>query len=255
MPHNYESKFEIEPRKFVFVPTEDCLREGAEIVRKILYSWQPHEIFFHLGKRGGHVAAMRIHLENTYFAKIDLTQFFAKVTRTKIVRSLKRIGVCPKDAFDIAYASVVVHDGKKFLPYGFTQSMALVTVCVQFSALGSELISINDHGQVRVSMYVDDIIISSKCRQLLQSAYCNLLYAANQSNFEVNSTKCIAPSTEIQSFNCHISQGSIVIGDKRMDKFVIDFNSGNEGAQEAIMRYIKVVNENQLNQLLQQGSE
>jgi hypothetical protein len=192
MAHNYENHFEIKPGKFVFVPTTACLKSGVKIVDTVRKFWTPNQIFYHFGKRGGHVAAMRLHMDNRYFAKVDLTQFFTSVTRTKVVRGLRGIGLSNKDAFDIAYQSVVEHGGKKFLPYGFIQSMALATVCVEQSALGAKLVELNAAG-VLVSMYVDDIVISSNDLTLLRSAYDQVHASIKQSNFSANLAKSIEP--------------------------------------------------------------
>ena len=250
MPHNYEYHFEIKPGKFVFVPTEDGLKSGAEIVDQVTKLWSPHKIFYHFGKRGGHVAAMRLHLDHSYFAKVDLSQFFTSVTRTKVVRSLQQIGFGNKAAFDMAYASVVEHDGKKFLPYGFMQSMALATVCIECSSLGTTLIRINDSGNALVSMYVDDIILSSDDEVALAAAYEAVLAAVQQANFNVNTAKSVPPSDEIQVFNCCLSKGSMNFTDDRMTKFSEDFGMGGEFTKAAIARYMKVVNEDQLDEML-----
>ena len=48
MLRNYEYHFEVKPGKFVFVPTEACLKVGAEIVNQVTMAWRPHNIFYHL---------------------------------------------------------------------------------------------------------------------------------------------------------------------------------------------------------------
>ena len=74
---------------------------------------------------------------------------------------------------------------KKFLPYGFVQSMVLATICIEFSLLGSALIRTYGGGNVRVSMYVDDIILSSDDEGALVKAYDEVLNSVRQSNFRV----------------------------------------------------------------------
>ena len=219
MPRNYEYSFEIKPGKFVFVPTEACLKVGAEIVNHVTKSWTPHRIFYHFGKRGGHVAALRAHLDHRLFAIVDLTQFFISVTRTKVIRSLQQIGFDNKTAFDMAYASVVEHGGRKFLPYGFAQSMVLATVCIEYSSLGSALIRTNNGGKVRVSMYVDDIIFSSDDEEALAKAYDEVLASVQQSRFKVNTEKSVPPAAEIEVFNCRLSKGNMNFAEDRMNKF------------------------------------
>ena len=250
MLRNYEYHFEVKPGKFVFVPTEACLKVGAEIVNQVTKAWRPHNIFYHFGKRGGHVSALRTHLDHGLFAKVDLTQFFTSVTRTKVVRSLQKIGFNNKTAFNMAYESVVEFGGKKFLPYGFVQSMVLATICIEFSSLGSALIRTNGGGNVRVSMYVDDIILSSDDEGALVKTYDEVLNSVRQSNFRVNTNKSIPPATEIEVFNCRLSKGITNFTEDRMSKFFEDFGTGDEFTKAAIVRYMKVVNKDQLDEIL-----
>lgn len=249
MAHNYEYHFEIKPGKLVFVPTDDCMKRGLKIVQSVRKVWTPNQVYYHFGKRGGHVAAMRLHMVHQYFAKIDLTQFFTSVTRTKVVRGLRGIGFSNKNAFEIAFQSVVEHSGKKYLPYGFVQSMALATVCVEQSALGSKLLELNG-ANILASMYVDDIIISSNDHSALQTAYDQIQTAIELSNFSANPDKCMEPSEEIQIFNCTVSKGTMTFTDERMDKFSDDYASGSSFRQEAIARYMHVVNKAQLDEML-----
>ncbi len=225
------------------------MENGRDIVAKVNSIWSPNQIFYHFGKRGGHVAAMRVHSESAFFAKIDLSQFFVSITRTKVVRSLKKIGISNKEAFEIAYQSVVDFGGQKFIPYGFVQSMALATICMETSALGKVLMDINGRNTL-VSVYVDDIIISSDCMSALEEAYIEACEAIKFARLVKNDTKSQPPARSIEAFNCRISTREMKFTPERMRQFLDDYASGNPYRQEAILRYMQVVNEAQAVELV-----
>lgn len=246
---NYEYKFEIRPQKFVYIPTEQGKDQGLAIISRIYDLWEPNPIFFHLGNRGGHVAAMRIHLQHRYFAKIDLSNYFNSITRTKIIRSLKKIGIPYEESYNIAYNSVVEENNRKILPYGFVQSMVLATLSFEKSGFCSEVIRINNT-DVSVTIYVDDIIISSNDQQRVGEIYDYLCSIINQSNFSISLDKSQNCSVKITSFNCSISQGNMRILEDRMESFRQSYSNGNSFTREAILRYIDVINTDQRNNFL-----
>ena len=249
MEENYQYRFELKPGRFVFVPTVATIAFGRQVIDTVNSLWQPNGLFYHYGKRGGHVAAMRPHLKSRFFASVDLSNFFGNVTKTKVIRSLKNIGVSPGDAFDIASASCVALSGKKFLPYGFPQSMVLATLAVELSALGSALMSIRGTS-VRVTMYVDDILLSSDDKDSLNAAYNLIFEGARISNFAISELKCSPPSGSVTAFNCDLEPGSMNIIDGRIKKFVENYMLGSEACQFAIERYIGVINDEQLKDFL-----
>ena len=248
MEQNYEYRFELKPGKFVFLPTKRSKREGKRIVRNLLKSWTPKDYFYHFGKRGGHVAAMRPHIDSSHFASIDLEGFFPSISRTRVHRSLRSIGFTNRLALDIASASCVEMNGKKFLPYGFVQSMALATLCFEKSLVGQTVEAMKESGAV-VTVYVDDIILSAKSAQLLNDAYSKIKDSALQSSLKVSSEKSSPPSTSVESFNCSISSSRLRIVDDRMNRFFRQLGEANDFGRAAILRYVDVVNPSQAEEL------
>jgi Reverse transcriptase (RNA-dependent DNA polymerase) len=94
--------------------------------------------------------------------KTDLSKFFDHVTRTKVARALKEIRFKPATAFEYACQSTVEKTlGRRdfSLPFGFPQSPLLATLALSRSALGRQLELIRTQN-IRVSIYMDDIILS-----------------------------------------------------------------------------------------------
>lgn len=199
MLRNYEFRFEIKPGKFVYVPTDACKRYGDNISKKILSRWKPESYFYHLRKAGGHVAAMRPHLTQSFHASIDLTRFFTSVSRTRVHRALCKIGFTNRAALDIATESCVEADRRKFLPYGFPQSMLLATLVFEKSALGSVVRELRAGGLI-ITVYVDDILISSNSLEDLRLAYDQILSGIELSGFVASKVKSEEPGAVINSF-------------------------------------------------------
>jgi Reverse transcriptase (RNA-dependent DNA polymerase) len=243
MSKNYEFRFEIKPGKFVYVPTEACKEYGYGLNKKILARWIPEPYFYHLRKAGGHVAAMRPHLEKSFHASIDLTKFFTSVSRTRVHRALCKIGFANRQALDIATQSCVEADGRKFLPYGFPQSMMLATLVFEKSALGSVVRMLRMDGII-ITIYVDDILVSSNNLVDLQSAYEQVLSGIELSGFEASLAKSEEPGVAINSFNCKI-EDRITILDDRMQKFRQQLLVAGPRARDAILRYVGVINSDQ----------
>lgn len=249
MPRNYSSLYEIKPGRFVFEPTPEARDYGSKLTKRLLGVWTPSDHYYHLGASKGHVAALQIHKAQPFFAKLDLSNFFGSVTRTKVARSLRNAGFSGRDAFDIAYHSIVDFGGNKSLPYGFIQSMALATLVMECSALGAELRRLISVG-VTVSVYVDDIILSCEDYVLLRRAYIDAEDAVRESNFRVGTRKCEDPGTEIHAFNCILSQDRIEITPERMQVFRDDYATGSEPKRAAIEKYIRAVNPDQVRDLV-----
>ena len=169
--HNYNEKFTLPNGKTVYIPTKDSRHFGRQLQKWILYRWTPPRYFYHL-RRGGHVAAVRSHLKDHWFLRCDLSRCFDHVTRSKIHRCLKSIGFTHRDAWEFACKSTVSKPSliNSFsLPFGFPQSTILASIVIDRSLFGIELKKILDL-EVRLSMYVDDIIISSREPAILKIA-------------------------------------------------------------------------------------
>lgn len=244
MEKNYEYRFELRPGKYVFIPTEESLAFGQELGKTISKRWQPADYFYHIGKRGGHVAALRPHLNQKYRASVDLRNFFGTVTRTKVQRSLRRIGFSNRRALDAATNSCVEHQGKKFLPYGFVQSMLLATLAFETSFVGSQIPLIKSSG-VTLTMYVDDIIMSADSDGLLTGAFESLLSAIPASGFEVSRTKLSLPSGQVEAFNCLVEENDMHVSEHRMKLFEEQLKVASKFGRESILRYVGVIDPDQ----------
>lgn len=160
MVYNYEYRYERKPGRYIYIQTAASSKEGRAIIKRVGRLYKPHPIFFHLRRRGGHVAAMRVHAGSEYLTRFDIDNFFGNVTRTKISRALRDISISYRAAFNIAHASVVVEGSRRCLPFGFCQSPILATLVLERSVLGRELKRLATAG-FHVSVYMDDIVLSS----------------------------------------------------------------------------------------------
>jgi hypothetical protein len=248
MEKNYEYRFEIKPSKFVYLPTEECRELGQRIVSKLLKNWTPEDYFYHFGKRGGHVAALRPHLSSSFFASVDLKNFFPSVSRTRVHRSLRSVGYANRYALDIATRSCVEVDGRKFLPYGFVQSMALATLAIEKSLVGQKIEQLRSMGVV-VTMYVDDIILSGNCIESLTGHFEELKNSIRETHLLISEKKCCAPSESVEAFNCKIDPSGISILDERMHRFHQQLSHTNDYGRAAILRYVGVINVEQAAEL------
>ncbi|WP_296640777.1 reverse transcriptase domain-containing protein [Roseinatronobacter sp.] len=246
--HNYDLKFEYRPGKWIFIPNKATSVYGKKLIKDLENIWVPDRIFCHLGKQGGHLAAIRPHQRNEYKASIDLRGFFPSTTRSKVVRGLHSIGYKNKDAFQIAERSCIAFQSAKHLPYGFVQSMHLATLALEASHLGKTLKAIRDSGHC-LTMYVDDILISGSDFYTLQQDYERIVQAAAVSKYPLAEEKCSGPSAAISAFNIEQDHSEMRITECRFQKFVDDYITGNEAQREALLRYVAVVNVSQANAL------
>jgi hypothetical protein len=136
----WSSKFELKnpgSGKWVFVPTAETVALGKQIKKAIEDCWTPPSYFFHL-REGGHVEALKSHLGNSSFVRMDVANFFGSINRSRITRCLKSKVGYPK-AREWANASTVKQPGGAegyIVPFGFVQSQILASLCLSESALG-----------------------------------------------------------------------------------------------------------------------
>lgn len=246
---NYKTRFELKPGKWVFVKIKSSASDGKIIVNELLKKWKPARHYYHFGKRGGHLGALRAHSVCNYRASLDLKNFFPSVSRNKVSKSLKSVGFNQKDAFEIAKRSCVDFEGRRFVPFGFTQSMALATLAIDRSRLGKALDTLRLNGTY-ISMYVDDLLISSNSKAELFDIYEMLKEEVLAAGFELAKEKCISPTANLDVFNCRIGEGTLAITENRMKAFQDQLLFANEDARDAILRYVSVVNHVQASQLV-----
>lgn len=220
-------------------------------MRRIRQAWKPPSNFYHL-KSGGHVAAVRSHLHNSYFAKIDLSRFFERVTRNRIIKRLCSIGIDADEASDFAILSTVWRYGRKqdgtkrfVLPYGFVQSALLASLDLDKSQLGREISGLVDNG-LSVSVYVDDIVISGTAEGQVLGAYNRLNDAAAISGFPVNADKSTSVQAHMRAFNIDFSHNHMEVAPDRMREFERDVMMAIEDDSKiAVVAYVKSINHEQ----------
>lgn len=207
----------------------------------ILKKWSPPSYFFHL-QPGGHIAALEEHEQNSYYAKIDLRRFFDHISKNRIIRALKEIGISYQyRAKEIAEWSVVVSKedrNKRILPYGFVQSQMLASLCLDKSAIGNFLES-GISGNTTVSCYVDDIIISGNDRKALAIDYGSLVSAVGKANFSINEDKSHGPQERSTAFNINFCSDRMEITEDRFEVFKDAVEQDGESRRTtAIMGYV-----------------
>jgi Reverse transcriptase (RNA-dependent DNA polymerase) len=243
----YIHKFTLPKGPQVFVPSAPCRQTGAAVHKEVRRRWRVPHYFYHL-RAGGHVAALKTHLHNHCFATLDISRFFDSVTRTKVHRALRDIGVGHDRAWEIAQESTVEKNQRRrdySLPYGFVQSPVLASVALDRSALGRAMRTVARSNHTRLSCYVDDVILSGIEEDTVEGSRLAMIEAAHQSGFALNDLKSQRPSTEITAFNVALSNGSMAITAERLHEFEDDILALGALAVAAILTYVRSINRSQ----------
>lgn len=225
------------------MPTPEAIERGLEIKALIEEKWSAPPFFYHL-RHGGHVAALRAHTNNTLFFRADIDDFFGRIGRSRVTRCLKTY-VPYAVARDIANLSLVKHPdhGRFILPYGFVQSPVLASLALDKSRLGKLLRRLSSAPQFAVSVYVDDIIVSSKSSVDLQQAAETLIDLASKALLPIGESKREGPSESVEAFNIQLSQDSLEITPERMDLFRSRYLiASSESVRAGIRGYVISVN-------------
>lgn len=244
----WKSKFQIKKDSWVFVPTDDTVQYGLDIKVSIEKKWQPPIHYYHL-IGGGHIKALQQHLKHKQFVHLDIQNFFGSINKTRITR-------CLNDFFSYAKAREIARQStvrcpdsvekKYILPFGFVQSPLIASVCLSKSALGNRLREISKRKEFAVSVYMDDIILSSDSTAALNEQLDIIEKTAIRSNFPLNKTKQEGPSASITVFNIYMAHNSLRLTDERLTTFEdIYINSDNEHQKAGIYHYIRSVNKGQ----------
>jgi hypothetical protein len=236
----YLHKFKNDRGMNIFVPSPTGRLQGEKIIRVVLKRWTPPRHFFHFQK-GGHVAASLIQLSSTAFARLDIKAFFDAVTRTKVHRALRRIGISQRDALAIAMCSTVRKPGAKqfSLPFGYVQSPVLASVVLDSSALGAALRAAE--ANISLAVYVDDILMSAGTEAQLAPHVAALDTAARLSGFELHPYKRQFGSI-VEAFNLQITNKSACVTDERMAEWLHAERSPSNLREWAIVRYVRGIN-------------
>ena len=191
-----------------------------------------------------------------WFSYFDISNFFGSVTKNKIVRALKLYF-----EYDLAleYASnsvvrnkAVTGGGPKYvLPFGFIQSTMLAALVLDRSCLGHCLRRLSRNKKIMISVYVDDIIISSTDKCLLEDATKEVLSAIKKSNFTINSDKSQETQQAITVFNIDLDSFSMQLTEERFELFKekIHQNRSNKSVVSGMFNYLSLVSEEQLKEL------
>jgi len=249
----YEHKFFLPKGSQVFVPSVLGRRAGVAVHAEVRRRWRPPHYFYHL-RPGGHVAALRGHLHNRCFATLDISCFFDSITRARIHRALRSIGIGHDRAWEIAQESTVEKTLRRrdfSLPYGFIQSPVLASLALDRSAFGRVMKTIARSNHTRVNCYVDDIILSGIEEQAVEDSRLALVAAARRSGFVLNESKSQRPSSAITAFNIMLSNGDLVVTEERMYAFEDAILSSGHVSAAAIIAYVHSINRNQAEELVE----
>lgn len=222
----WSSYYELTPgsNKYIYIPTNQSRELGKIIVETIRKRWTPPAYFFHL-RKGGHLAAIKHHIDQSCnprkFSVFDISGYFGQVTENKLCRVLKNF-VSFKKASQWAHDSTVrkPSENKRTLPYGFLQSGDLASLVLDRSYLGCEFRKIHQNPNIKLSVFVDDIIVSSSDPILLDQASIAIKDAAKLSNLKLNQDKTCCNVDEIEIFNIHCNQNfCLSFSQEKLNKF------------------------------------
>lgn len=258
--HRYKSK----KGKWIYIPTDECRIKWANIIRLLSTFWHSPSYFYHLQK-GSHIAAIKLHLYNgsdlrqiknsRYFSYFDITNFFGSINKNKIIKATKCF-VGYQMAKDIANASTVTNIGssEKVLPFGFVQSPLIGSIVLDQSYLGRELSKLSKLHNLKLSVFVDDIIISSDNKKLIQSASERILKAIEKSNLHLNQEKSSICNGSMKVFNIFAKYNCLYLTEHRLTVFAEKLinNSSDYFVVEGIVNYMKMVSPHQSKRLIKE---
>jgi len=230
--HNYSFKYD-RRGKPVFAPSKVGRRIGQEIKDAVEASFAFSPIYFHF-RPGGHVAAIHHHRPRRFFARVDIARFFYSISRRRVQSALDRLGV-GNAAFYAKWSTVAnpFEAPRYALPYGFVQSPILASLVLASSTVGEHLGSLPP--EVTVSVYVDDISLSSDDLGALEAAYHATIGVLEADNFQVSADKLRPPAAAIDVFNCDLAHGHAKVRDDRIGQFMADAPS--QEAEAAFAAY------------------
>lgn len=248
----WTSKFQVKQKSWVFVPTECAVKYGKKVKQLIESNWFFPDYYFHL-RSGGHVEALKTHLDNYYFIHLDIKDFFNCINKSRVTRNLKQYFGYPLAREIASYSTVKLpnKEGDQFiLPFGFVQSPIIASVCLHKSKLGRYLEGLNKDKSLVVSVYMDDIIISGKNYDRLKEILSEINLVSEKSGFPLNREKEEGPSKNITAFNIELSHNLLKITNDRFKEFSYNYHFAlSEDVRNGILGYISSVNSDQLNKL------
>jgi Reverse transcriptase (RNA-dependent DNA polymerase) len=234
---NFAFSFRNERDKPVFVPNEKGYEVGYRLKALVEQATTFEPFYFHF-RNGGHVAALHEHRKNRCFARVDLKTFFYSISRNRVARALHEIKI-PK-AGHYAKCSCVKNpygEPSYSLPYGFVQSPILATLVFSRSVLGEFLRECRR--DITLSVYMDDIAISSPSYDVLQKVFEELTIKIQEANFPINLEKTMPPTKLMNLFNCEIELNRTSVMEARRAAFYAGMPSAT--ACEAFERYCQSI--------------
>lgn len=153
------------------------------------------------------------------------------------------------EAWDMVTQSTVKNRmGSYSLPFGFVQSPILSSLALDRSALGRCLRSAKRRG-VRLSVYVDDIIMSSPSEMALRGYLGELECAAEASGYVLNDNKRQLSALSVEAFNLLISHQYLKVTSERIKEFESVTRTADLARELAIVGYVGTVDQSQAGKL------
>jgi hypothetical protein len=258
MPPKWATRFELKnkPGTWIYVPTDEYREYGKAIKSAIEKKWRPPGYYFHL-RAGGHISALKIHQINSYFSHLDIANFFGSISKSRTTRHLTKLFGF-ETARKYAEQSTVRNPNNRLpcLPFGFVQSSIIASLCLYKSALGKTIAQYAKSSNIEISVYVDDLILSSQSKQDLDVATNEIKIAAERSLFTLNRAKQVISSPKITAFNIELATNSLALTNDRLREFLFTFSSNSdEKIKKGILEYIQTVNPNQVTTFLQNNTK
>ena len=131
------------------------------------------------------------------------------------------IGFSYADVENIIVNSTVrdENSNSRYVPFGFVQSPIIATLTLHKSALGRFLKTQFLSREVKLSIYMDDIMLSSNSKKALEKSMGALLEISAVSNFPLNLEKLVAPTENLEIFNISVSHKDMRITDEKFQEF------------------------------------
>lgn len=239
----------------MFEPSDEARTSGLEIKAEVESRWSHPDYYFHL-LEGGHVAALKRHIGNRSFLRVDIADFFGCVSRSRVARLLKAFFPYTK-ALRMATDSTVElptgaaaapgrTPGRLVLPYGFVQSPLLASLALKESALGAYLQRLRSSSEVTVTVFMDDIIVSADDELILARTLDELKRLSVRSCFGLNDAKQQGPARTITAFNIELTYGGMALASQRLTELQKIFSASTHEKQKAgILSYVNSVNARQ----------
>ncbi|KYG22607.1 hypothetical protein SE92_22310 [Bradyrhizobium sp. AT1] len=215
---NYDFKYRARGKWF-FKPNEKCVRRGNRMLeyfkRRVVFP----DYMYHF-KKGGHVAALHAHLNNSLFFKIDIQNFYYSIARMRVTRALREWRYPGAGTFSKWSCVLNPLPGPKHaLPIGFVQSPLLASLVLMKSDVADAIKRAQANG-VCISVYLDDFIGSHDDEAVLTAAYEDIRKTCVAAGFIPNPAKLVAPQTAITAFNCDLENGKTVVTAERVAKYL-----------------------------------